>query len=133
MRIMAILVVTLVVGILLSNPAMGEMHGTPGDTVLLVVAVVDPVGEPIPGAKVDVRQAHQDAQSQKTGQSGFARFAVTRSAKCDVVVTFPGFMIVTRERLALERKGPTVIGIALALPDHPCPPASGHSAVQICM
>jgi hypothetical protein len=47
-------------------------------------------------------------------------------------VALLGFAPATRKSVSLEREGPTVIGIALALPD-PCPRERGRSGIQICM
>ena len=104
-----------------------------GSTALVVVVVVDMRGEPLPGARVELRQVGQPAEIAETGPSGIARLYLRRASKYDLEVSHEGFATSRRKGLSLEEKGPTVVGVAITLPD-PCPvDKKNKSGVQICM
>ena len=104
-----------------------------GRTALVVVAVVDMRGEPLPTMKVDLRQLGRPVQTAETDSQGYAKMYLVPGSKFDLQVSHPGFATSGRKGLALEGKGPTVVGVALALPDT-CPvDKKNKSALIICM
>jgi hypothetical protein len=100
---------------------------------LVVIAVVDMMGDPMPGARVEARQTGQPPQVAETSLAGFARVWLRPGSKFDLRVSHDGFTASERKGLSLESKGPTVVGVALALRD-PCPvDKKAKSSIHICM
>ncbi len=99
---------------------------------MLVVAVSDPFGDPVPGAKVEVYtvQNRTLVATEQTGPCGlarFTRFTIDPRKRYDIAVSLMGFVTRRLRSVAIGSNGPTIVGTALALPDN-CPPGS-----QICM
>ena len=116
---------TLSLGLGLLMPAGGDTD-KPYEPAILVVVVVDATGAMLPGAKVEVQQ-DKELQSKETDLPGLVRFWLLPKRKVNVAVSLMGFTSVRRKGVSLERRGATVIGFTLSLPEH-CGPK-----VQICM
>jgi hypothetical protein len=128
-RVRFALLTSVATAVFLGGEANAHLAAAGTQSGLLVVSIVDPIGEPVPGAKVEVRRvgAAEPPQSDESNRCGLTRFLLRRNATYDITVSLSGFVTEKRGQVTLHAERPTVLGVALSLPD-PCAPGE-----KICM